>query len=69
MPLIYSHREWKCQKTIQLIFGSGQEDCVEDRINTHTHRDKEGERRDRLGDVNISHEGERAMEASLPQTT
>lgn len=56
MPLIYSHREWKCQKTIQLIFGSGQEDCVEDRINTHTHThsEKERERGDRLGDVNTA---------------
>lgn len=37
MPLIYSHCEWRCQKTIQLIFGREQENSVEDRMNTHIH--------------------------------
>lgn len=66
MPLIYSHCEWRCQKTIQLIFGRGQKVCEEDRINTK--KEKERKRRDRLGDVNTDREGKRAMKDTLPQT-
>lgn len=42
-PVIYSHCEWRCQKTIQLIFGrvQGRLSIIQDKhINTHAGREE-----------------------------